>query len=612
MKRLGIVLIFCIILILNGCSQSTNTGSTGADTADATTSTSDNTTTTTQNPSSAQDSTIGTSQTSTDLSGIVYVSQNEVETSYLELKEEDLDDSQDGGEIVDLSKGSIEITKAGTYHLSGTLANGQVTVNVKDDDQVRLILDQVTITNTSGPAIYVINADKVIITLVEGTTNTVTDSDNYILTDVDGGEPDAVIFSHDDLTINGTGTLVVNGNYNDGIKSKDKLVLVSGTYDVNAVGDGIVGKDRLVIHDGAFDLNVQNHGLKATNSDEENKGVLAIVGGTFTITSGEDALHSSRFVYVLGGTFEINAGDDGVHSDYDLTIFGGTLNINSSYEGIEGSTITVESGTVNIVASDDGVNVAGGNDQSGESFPMPGAQGNSTFSTDHVLTINGGTIHVNALGDGLDANGLVLFNGGTVYVSGPTENFNGALDYDSGFIITNGVLVAAGSAGMAQAPSETSTQNSIHMTFTSVQSPGTEVILKDAKGNTIVTYAPEKEFQTIVLSSPDLLKDGNYTLSTSGSISVDFTIDSSVTWLNESGVTTAQTQMGGFGGGFPDKNGGQRGDHGTPPTDGTMPNMPTDGTRPDMPSDGTRPDFPTDGTMPTPPNGDGTTTQPNN
>lgn len=588
--------------MLSGCAQNNSSQqSTTTETASV-----DSVTNETQ--ISDSDTTAKTTSDSVALTGITYTAKTEVESSYLQLEEENLDTSTDGATLIQLTNDDVTITKAGSYLLEGTLNGGQISVDVGDDELVRLILNGVTITNPDGPAIEVVNAKKVIITLVNNTTNTLSDSKNYILSDADGGEPNATIFSHDDLTLNGEGTLIVNALYNDGIKSKDKLIIVEGTYQINAVGDAIVGKDRLIILDGQYTIDAQGSGIKASNSDEEEKGIIAIVKGTYQITTGEDGIHSNNLLYILGGTYTINAGDDGIHAEFDLTIYGGDIQIQKSYEGIEGSTITVNDGDITIVSSDDGVNVAGGNDQTDGGMMQPGGNAMNTSSSIHVLTINGGTLNVNVLGDGLDSNGAIIMNGGTVYVSGPTEMFNGALDYDASFNITAGVLVAAGSSGMAEAPSESSTQNTMMMMYTSTQAAGTEVTLKDSSGNVIIKYAPSNAFQTIAISAPQLLMDQEYTLTTGSTMQVNFTPTSTITWLNETGVTSAQTQMGGFGGGgagggFPGKEGGARGDQGMP-NDGTRPEMPTDGTRPDMPADGA---FPPDATQ------DNTyITQPNN
>lgn len=296
-------------------------------------------------------------------------------------------------------------------------------------------------------------------------------------------------------------------------------------------------------------------------------GDISINNGTFTIDSADDAIHSNSNVALTAGELHIQTGDDGIHADALVAISGGKIDITKSYEGIEGANIAISGGEANVVSSDDGVNVAGGND---EATVGGGPQEQDQFSdaAANVLTISGGTLTVDATGDGLDSNGSIVMSGGTVIVNGPTNGGNGSLDYDGSFEQSGGTLIAAGSSGMAQAPSDTSTQHAVSMTFPQTQKAGTLVHLEDSEGNTILTFAPSKDYQSLVISSPDLKDGGSYTLYSGGTSTgseanglytdgeysggmkvVAFEITSSVTWLNESGVTTANTNQGPGGGG---------------------------------------------------------------
>lgn len=352
---------------------------------------------------------------------------------------------------------------------------------------------------------------------------------------------------------------------------------------------------------------VSSKGLKA-----EVK--IGIGGGTFEIDSLDDAVHSNDSVVLTGGKMKIATGDDGIHADSSVQVIDGDFNIIKSYEGVEGTSITIDGGKLHMNTNDDGVNVGGGNDGSGMGMgPRPqddfdkgaGSEENATSGTEvapekatkttaegdsnngeetetpPMLTINGGYVYVNSEGDGLDSNGSISMTGGTVIVNGPTTNGNGALDYDQSFVISGGILIAAGSSGMAMATSEESTQNTMIMTYPDTQKAGTLASLVDSKGNTIVSFAPEKDYQTIVISSPKLEKDSSYTLYSGGSSSgkeedgfytdgefeggtkvVDFTLANSVTWLDETGITEAKSGFGGPGGGP-----GGQGNMGQPPTD---------------------------------------------
>ncbi|MFX3634479.1 MAG: carbohydrate-binding domain-containing protein [Candidatus Pristimantibacillus sp.] len=471
-------------------------------------------------------------------------------------------------------KGSIiTITAAGTYAVTGKLDDGQIVVNVPDDGVVRLILNGAEISNSTTSAIYVEEAGKTILSLAEGTENLVSDGETYVFPDAATDEPNAAIFSKDDLTINGTGKLVVEGNYNNGIASKDKLKIMGGALDITAVDDGLMGRDLLAVQDGDITVNAGGHAMKTTNDTVSEEGFLAIDGGAFNLKSVEDAVHSAGGIQINEGDLTINAGDDAIHAETSLLIAGGTTNITNSNEGLEASHIVIADGVINVVAADDGVNAASASSDEAattEQQAGPGSQG----SSNNMITITGGYLTVDAQGDGLDANGSIAMSGGTVIVNGPTNGGNGSLDYDGNFDMTGGFLVAAGSPGMVQATSDESTQAGILMTYTDTQQAGTLVHVEDSKGNAIITFAPSKTYQSVFISSPSLVQNATYTLYSGGTSTgtevnglydggeyqggtkvVEFETATLNTWLNESGVTEARSGMmggrggGGFGGG---------------------------------------------------------------
>ncbi len=336
-----------------------------------------------------------------------------------------------------------------------------------------------------------LNADKTTITLASGTENTVTDGDGFVLEE-GSDEPNAAIFSHDDLTINGGGALTVNARYHAGIVSKDDLKITAGTLTVSTLNDGIKGRDSLVIKDGVIAVNAEGDGLEASNDEEAEEGTIVIEGGTLTVVAGLD--------------------------------------------GIQAATrLQVDDGSVYLVASDDGINVSGGSDGSA----LAGRPGQNTFAafsgTDH-LYVNGGTITVDASGDGIDANSPIDMTGGTVIVNGPTDNGNGPIDFMGEFKVTGGFLVAAGSAGMAQAPSASSTQNSVLVVFPTSLPAGTLVHIASANGDAVLTFLPSKAYQSVVLSSVDLVQGATYTVYTGGSAT-----GTAVDGLTTGGTTTAGT-----------------------------------------------------------------------
>jgi len=139
-------------------------------------------------------------------------------------------------------------------------------------------------------------------------------------------------------------------------------------------------------------------------------------------------------------------------------------------------------------------------------------------------------------------------SGGTVYVDGPTQNGNGAIDYNTSFAITGGTLVAAGSSGMAEAPDSNSSQLSFLMYYSTAQKAGTPIVVKDAAGNTLISYTPAKDYSSVVVSTPALKSGGTYTLYSGDSKVVSFSLADKVTYLNESGITTNQSKGPGGGG----------------------------------------------------------------
>ncbi|MFC5468984.1 carbohydrate-binding domain-containing protein [Cohnella suwonensis] len=513
------------------------------------------------------------------------------------------------GAGAEVSDGTVTITSAGTYVLSGKLDDGQIVVDAKDEATVRLVLNGVEIHNDDSSAIYVKEAGKTIVSLPEGTDNVVSDGTKYVYPDATTDEPNAAVFSHDDLTINGSGKLTVQGNYNNGITSKDKLKITGGTLNVKSVDDGVMGKDLVAVQAGELTVDAGGHAIKTSNDTAGEEGFIGIAGGTFNLKSGEDALHSSGNLTIAGGEFTINAEDDGIHADLSVGIAEGTIDIAKSNEGIEAPTIEVAGGKITLVASDDGFNAASGSSETaeGEQGGQGGGGGGmgggpeSGAASTNKLTISGGYVSVDAQGDGLDANGSIEMTGGTVLVNGPTNNGNGSLDYDGAFHMSGGFLISAGSSGMVQAASDESTQAGILMTYPQAQQAGTLVHLEDGDGNEIATFAPSKTYQSVFISSPSLKKGGSYAIysggASSGSLAnglydggkytggtkvVAFEAASIVTWVNESGVTEARSGMGGpggggFGGGG--GRGGRDGDGGTPP-DGERPDMPNG----DMPS----------------------------
>ena len=504
-------------------------------------------------------------------------------------------------------KESITISQGGTYHLTGTIENGNININT--NNSVWLVLDNVNITCNNSSAINIENAKKVIITAIEGTTNTLTDGSTYAIVD----EPDGALFSKDDLVINGTGTLNINANYLDGIVSKDGLKIIGTTINVTAKDDGIRGKDYVGIKNANITIKSESDGIKATNDTDAEKGYIIIENsklnieagedgiqaetnlkvvdgefniitgggsnnsstkeewgnwnikgnrmnpmnnndtskdetsakgikgntgilienGTFNINSSDDSIHSNGNIVINNGVFELSSGDDGIHADESIIINNGNINISKSYEGIESSKIEINGGEISLVSSDDGINVAGGNDSSSING-RPG-QNDFTNNSDRNLTINGGDITIDASGDGIDINGSGYMYGGIVKVNGPADSGNGALDYDGVFEINGGELIAVGASGMLQNPSNNSSIYSISYVYSKTQEANTKIAIKNSDGEEIVSFTPSKNYEAVIISSGKIEKGETYTIYSNDDKLEEITVNNIVTSVGNGG-----------------------------------------------------------------------------
>ncbi|MBR5136622.1 MAG: carbohydrate-binding domain-containing protein [Clostridia bacterium] len=211
--------------------------------------------------------------------------------------------------------GKVVISAAGTYLVTGTLTSGSIIVDVPELDKVHLILKGVTITSKDYAAICVIAGDKVTITLAEGTTNTLTDSANYTFSYSNLVIPNACLFSKEDLTINGKGTLVVKGNHNNGITSKDDLKILDGTYDVTAVNHGIRGNDSVLINGGTIKVYAGNDGIKSSNTLESSKGCILITGGTVNVKATDDGIQAVSAIYITEGKATVECSGKTINCD---------------------------------------------------------------------------------------------------------------------------------------------------------------------------------------------------------------------------------------------------------------------------------------------------------
>lgn len=254
----------------------------------------------------------------------------------------------------------------------------------------------------------------------------------------------------------------------------------------------------------AEDSSTSMKGLKAD-------GDILIEGGVFTIDAADDAVHSNSSVTLQGGNFEIASGDDGVHAEDTLTVTAGTIHIAHSYEGLEALHLAIEGGEIALTAMDDGLNAAGGTDQSGMGGRDRMSGGPARGSSEGSILISGGSISINASGDGIDANGTLEITGGYTVVTGPTQGDTSTLDYDVSGTISGGTFIGTGAASMAQTFTD-GTQGVISVKV-GRQSAGTEIALTDDSGTVILTHAPALEYEIVILSDPTVKSGESYTLS---------------------------------------------------------------------------------------------------
>lgn len=618
-----------------------------------------------------------------------YTSWQNSNFTKVELKGNSATADGPGGVVIE--EGKIEIRTSGTYVLEGSLDEGQIVIDAEDKGTVRLVLNGVSISSSTGSVIHVKQSEQTVVSIEQGTENILEDAEEYIFEEGED-EPLAAIFSKGDLSINGTGKLIIQANYKDGITGRDDVIVTGGKIEIHAKDDGIVGRDLLAIRDAELTIDARGDGVKSSNAEDEQKGhvvlqsgsiniaagsdgiqserdvlvlggeyvitagggspetvtaneelgggempeggpvnglnrsqigqyisgaitkdellesidesvlpddmtlgdvesmldrieqegmpqeeqgdfassqmppmeeqnaappvnrnnteensqsetssiegktddavstkgikaanLVQIEGGTFTVDANEDAVHSDGNVVIHGGAMTIQTGDDGIHADRDVLISDGIIKIDKSYEGIEGVNITVKDGDISVVAADDGININGGSSE----FGMNGAvrqdaareeERTAASEGGSLLLIEGGYLYVSAEGDGLDSNSDIRMTGGTVVVYGPTNAGNGALDYDGTFTVEGGILIAAGSSGMAMGISDTSTQPAVMMNFTDTQAAGTAVNLSLGEEKVLASVAPEKDFQTILISTAELEREADYTLSFGGNV----------------------------------------------------------------------------------------------
>lgn len=355
----------------------------------------------------------------------------------LEFTDRDLRTEWDADEAVSITLSStLTITEEGVYLLSGTIENGQVIIDADKNAKIQLILDSVSIHCSDGPAIKILSADKVFITLPEGSESHLSDGSDYLLASGED-EPNAVLYSKADLTLQGTGSLIVTASYRHGILSKDDLVITGGTYTVTAPENAIRGRDCVKICGGDFTIVSGNDGIQSNNSEElDTRGFILITGGEFDVTSAGDAIQAESELIITGGAGTLTSGGGSTNAAVKQSEqLGGRTSLSTeassdtSAKGLKaGVSITIEDCDFTINSADDAVHSNGNVTVNGGSFTI--TTGDDAFHADEVLTMNGGAVTVHSSYEGFEGNNVII-NGGEHYITASDDGINAAGGADS-------------------------------------------------------------------------------------------------------------------------------------------------------------------------------------
>lgn len=343
-----------------------------------------------------------TSSENNDSAEVKQLSNNTEETTFTKRDLEQTADTSEAQKITVADNKTIDITEEGVYTISGSAENCTIRINADDSAKVQLVLDGVDIENEDFPAIYVLSADKVFITTTDS-ENTLTVSGQFT---ADGeNNTDAVIYSKDDLVLNGTGTLNITSYYGNGITCKDDMKVTGGTYNVKSALDAFEANDTISVYDGTFNITTNKDGFHCEN--DETEGSITISDGSFTINSVSDGIQACAVLQIDGGDFDITAA-----------------------EGLEATYIVINDGNITIDASDDGINAV-----------------TNTNAYETAIVFNGGNVNV-SVGQGdtdaIDSNGSIYVNGGTINVTAQMSSFDydRTAEFNGGTIIVNGQEVS--------------------------------------------------------------------------------------------------------------------------------------------------------------------------
>lgn len=385
------------------------------------------------------------------------------------------------GKNISVSGNVVTISSGGTYILTGKLDEGQIVVNAKSDDKVRLVFKGVEISSSKGNLILVENAKKTIITLASDSNNKLELKGNNSKED----NKDSVIFSKSDLSFNGTGILNLLSPYGRGIVSQDKVVFVDGKYTMDTAGNTISAKNSVAIADGKYDIKAGEKGTGLKVRGNEKKGT----------------------VFIANGKLDISAGKDGINSNSNVTINNGKINIKSEENGIESENIDIRGGNTRVVSKDDGIIASSEKDTETDSL---------------YIRINGGKVNIYSKKNGLNSKGDISISGGETFVESSNNADKSAMEYGGSAKITGGTFVGTGNDSMVKSFGDSSTQGSVLMKFAKKTKENLKVL--DENGKILAEYKPKSEYKTVIVSTKDIKEYKKYKL-VAGNQTLDLLLD---------------------------------------------------------------------------------------
>ncbi len=482
-----------------------------------------------------------------------------------------------------VSGNAVTVTAGGTYVVSGRCTDGQIIVNEPKVETVRLVLDGLDLTSQSSAPIYVKEAKKVVLVLAEGSHNSVTDAATYTEVDSETNEPNAAIFSKGDLSLAGSGSLMVTGQYNNGINSKDSLKITGGSITVNAAGNGIKGKDCVAIQNGTIHVTAGHDGIKSTNTADATVGFVRLDGGDVTVVAAQDGIQAESGLVINGGKVKVTSGGGSVSASgqenwgqwgsnsggdtasakalkagVDILVNGGAVTVDSSDDAVHSNgNVNIQDGTMTLTSGDDGIHannilrIGGGTITVTQSYE--GLEG-------VVIALHGGTVHVTASDDGVNAAGgndgsslgrpgenpFAATEGALVEIAGgyTVLNANGdGLDSNNTIVMMDGTVlmydptdsangaidyavgftVSGGTliACGASGMAESITEGESHAIFLrcSAQTAETPLRVTDESGNAVITLVPPKAYGSAVIVTPQLTEGKTYTVTVGGRVS---------------------------------------------------------------------------------------------